>query len=138
MDTYTNYKSFNNLKTIEELKYNLNLKRKNLLNLINEFEFYDFLLNASIYNPVARNLFETLESFSNGLESLLKKTKDLLNEIGMQIHQIDKKIECQDILCDEFFVKDFDDLDKKIFIHQQNTTDLKLQFAQYLQHVIRK
>jgi len=138
MKTKIEYKSFNNNKAIEELQYNLLQKRETLRNLIAEHQFYTFLLNAPIYKSLALNLFETLEGFKSEIEKVDQKTKMLLNEIGMQLYQIDKKIECQDLVCDNFFIKEIDNLEYKTSIFLIDIIDLKSRIFQYLQHVIIK
>lgn len=54
----------------------------------------------------------------------------------MQLFQIDKKIECEDLLCDNFFIKEIDDLKYEIFNFLVDFTALKLKIFKYLQHVI--
>jgi hypothetical protein len=136
METKIAYKSFNTNKTTEELQYNILQEREIFRNLILEQEFYTALLSAPIYKSQKLNLFETLEGFKSEIEKTTQRTKVLLNEIGMQLFQIDKKVECEDLLCDNFFIKEIDDLEYKIANFRVDITALKLGIFTYLQHVI--
>ncbi|WP_299667803.1 hypothetical protein [uncultured Polaribacter sp.] len=136
MEAKIKYKSFNTDKTIEELKYNLINQREVLRNLIIEHEFYKKLLNAPIYKSQKRNLFEILEGFKVELKKTVANNQILLNEIGMQLFQIDKKVECDDLLCDNFFIKEIDDLEFRIHHFHLENSALKSRMFEYLQHVI--
>ncbi|MGY8909677.1 MAG: hypothetical protein ACKVIG_07440 [Flavobacteriales bacterium] len=136
MKTKNEYKSFNTDKSIEELKYNLLQQRETFGNLIIEQEFYKKLLNAPIYQSEKLNVFEKLEGFKNELKQTAETNKLLLNEIGVQLFQIDKKVECDDLFCDNFFIKEIDTLDLKIHDFLIKITALKLQMIEYFQDVM--
>ena len=136
MKTKNEYKSFNTDKSIEELKYNLLQQRETFGNLIIEQEFYKKLLNAPIYQSEKLNVFEKLEGFKNELKKTAETNKLLLNEIGVQLFQIDKKVECDDLFCDNFFIKEIDTLELKIHNFLIKITALKLQMIEYFQDVM--
>lgn len=136
MKTKNEYKSFNTDKSIEELKYNLLQQRETFGNLIIEQEFYKKLLNAPIYQSEKLNVFEKLEGFKNELKQTAETNKLLLNEIGVQLFQIDKKVECDDLFCDNFFIKEIDTLELKIHNFLIKITALKLQMIEYFQDVM--
>ncbi|AOW16820.1 hypothetical protein LPB03_04765 [Polaribacter vadi] len=136
MKTKNEYKSFNTDKSIKELKYNLLQQRETFGNLIIEQEFYKKLLNAPIYQSEKLNLFEKLEGFKNELKQTAETNKLLLNEIGVQLFQIDKKVECDDLFCDNFFIKEIDTLELKIHNFLIKITALKLQMIEYFQDVM--
>lgn len=136
MKTKNEYKSFNTDKSIKELKYNLLQQRETFGNLIIEQEFYKKLLNAPIYQYEKLNVFEKLEGFKNELKQTAETNKLLLNEIGVQLFQIDKKVECDDLFCDNFFIKEIDTLELKIHNFLIKITALKLQMIEYFQDVM--
>ncbi|WP_339885533.1 hypothetical protein [Polaribacter vadi] len=136
MKTKNEYKSFNTDKSIKELKYNLLQQRETFGNLIIEQEFYKKLLNAPIYQSEKLNVFEKLEGFKNELKQTAETNKLLLNEIGVQLFQIDKKVECDDLFCDNFFIKEIDTLELKIHNFLIKITALKLQMIEYFQDVM--
>ena len=136
MKTKNEYKSFNTDKSIEELKYNLLQQRETFGNLIIEQEFYKKLLNAPIYQSEKLNVFEKLEGFKNELKQTAETNKLLLNEIGVQLFQIDKKVECDDLFCDNFFIKEIDTLELKTHDFLIKITALKLQMIEYFQDVM--
>ena len=136
MKTKNEYKSFNTDKSIEELKYNLLQQRETFGNLIIEQEFYKKLINAPIYQSEKLNVFEKLEGFKNELKQTAETNKLLLNEISAQLFQIDKKVECDDLFCDNFFIKEIDTLELKIHNFLIKITALKLQMIEYFQDVM--
>lgn len=136
METTIKYQSFNQNRTIEELQYNLILHRTNLRNTIKELEFYTFLVGASIYKSETINLFEKLALFKKEAIKIEDKGKILLTEVGMQLFQINKKLECGDLVCDQFFIHTIDQLEKDIHAFLYTLSDLKSKIFQYLQHVI--
>ena len=136
MKPKTEYKSFNTDKTIEELNYNLLNKRDVFRDLIIEQDFYKKLLNAPIYKSQKLNLFEILEDFKRALKNTAETTKELLNEIGMQLFQIDKKVARNDLFCDHFFIKEMDDLELKIHDFLFKISVLKTDMFEYCKDVI--
>ncbi|WNH10656.1 hypothetical protein [Thalassobellus suaedae] len=136
MDTLEIYKSFNSDKSIEELQYNILKESTNLDNLKFELQFYKLLLNKSIYKPHALNLYERLTGFKNEITSINKKGMSLLNELNTQAHQIRNKIECDDMACDNFFIKNHDNIELKVFNFKTQVFNFKFRLFQYLQSVI--
>ncbi len=136
METQVSYKSFNQDKTIEELKYNLLQKRTILRNVITDYRFYAFLLDKPVYKPQITNLFERLEEFKRRIEKIDRRNKILLNEIGMQLYQIDKKMNREDLAYDHFSMRKIDELEYEIAVFLTDASSLKSQIFQYLEHTI--
>ncbi|MDU8885706.1 hypothetical protein RXV94_06005 [Yeosuana sp. MJ-SS3] len=131
------YKSFNSKKSIEELQYIMLQYNKRLLELETEQNFYNFLIGASVFKNQILNVFEILEQFKNELNINLKTIRELLDKVDSQIDLISKKIECDNLLCDSFFVREYDDLELEIYSFFQNISDFKSQFFSYMESTIK-
>ena len=131
------YKSFNSKKSIEELQYIMLQYNKRLQELETEQNFYNFLIGASVFKNQILNVFEILEQFKNELNINLKSIRELLDKVDSQIDLISKKIECDNLLCDSFFVREYDDLELEIYSFFQNISDFKSQFFSYMESTIK-
>ena len=137
METQNLYQSFNADKTIEELQYNLLQYKRTLESYIIEYSFFKYLLKSSIFKYNVINLFESLEQFKKDIMNLETATTELITKINSNRNQITKKIECDDLICDNYFIKEYDDLEKKIYDFLIIYSDFKSQMFQYLQSVIK-
>jgi hypothetical protein len=137
MKKRTNYNSFNENKSIEELLHNMLQFKKRLEEVIIEYKFYKNLLEASIYKLNAINLFERLEEFKKDINTTEKEALELLQEIKSYSNLITNKIECEDLVCDNFFIKIHDELENKIYELFIKNTNLKLKCFQYLESVLK-
>lgn len=138
METIHSYKSFNEKKSIEELKYNMLQYRIRLEEIILENNFYKNLLVASIYKSNTINLFENLEQFKRNLNKIETAVSELVPEINSHSHSITNKTECDDLFCDNFFIKTHDDLEEKIYQFFLKSRAFKRQMLQYLESVLKK
>jgi hypothetical protein len=136
METIHKYKSFNASKSIEELKYSILEDTTSLENLKFELQFYKSLLNKPIYKPHTLNLYERLTKFKNEVNTININTTNLLNELNSHAHQIRKKIECDNVACDNFFIKNQDDIELKIFNFKTQIFNFKFRLFEYLQNII--
>ncbi len=136
MEIKNDFKSFNENKSIEELKYNILQFKTRLEELIIEYKFYKNLLEASIYKSNTINLFENLEQFKKDINIAEKEALELLKEINSHSNSIVNKIECEDLVCDNFFIKIQDELEKKIHQLFIKSTNLKFEWFQYLESVL--
>lgn len=136
METKNNFKSFNENKSINELKYNMLQFKTKIEAEIIEYKFYKKLIEASIYKTNAINLFENLELFKKDINATEKEAVELLSEINFHSNSISNKIECDDLLCDNFFIKSHDELEEKTHHFFMNCTKFKIRFFQYLESVL--
>ena len=137
MERINNYKSFNENKSVEELKYNMLQFKTRLEEIIIENNFYNHLLQASIYKENTINLFEKIAKFKGSLDKNEKEILELLTEINSHSNSITNKIECDDLFCDNFFIKTHDDLEVKIYNFFMKSTAFKIQLFQYLESVLK-
>lgn len=137
METKNTYKSFNEDKTVEELQYNMLQHKLKLLSLETELNFYVFIIKTSIFKPNIINLFERLEQFKTQITQLKKTTNDLLYDVNLHIKSINNKIECEDLICDKFFIKAHNEIEERIHFNFKEITSLKTQMFEYLQSVIQ-
>lgn len=137
METKNIFKSFNENKSIEELKYNMLQFKTRLEELIIECKFFKNLIEASIYKSNSINLFENLEKFKKDMKCLEKETLELLKDINSHSNSITNKIECEDLVCDNFFIGSHDRLEEKIHKLFIKSMNLKFKWFQYLESVFR-
>ena len=137
MVTNENYKSFNKNKDIEELQSNLKQYKLKLEDLIIDFQFFETILNAPIYKTKVLNLFENLQRFKEDINGYKNEVSKLLEDISRQVKIITKKIECGDLICDNFFVQNHDSLDRSILNLLKNSHQFKAEMFQYLASVIK-
>lgn len=136
MKATNNYKSFNERKSIEELKYHMLQNKTKIDEEIIEFKFYQYLIKASIYNTSVPNLLESLESYRQEIKSIENEAFELLAEINVHSNSISNKIECDDLFCDNYFIKTHDKLDEKIHDYFIKCTSFKNNFFQYLKSIL--
>ncbi|ARV15843.1 hypothetical protein [Polaribacter sp. SA4-12] len=137
MEAKNSYKCFNENKSIEELKYNMLQFKTRIEEEIIEYKFYKNLLEASIYKSKTINLFENLEKYKKGINATEKEALELLKEINLHSNSITNKIECQDLFCDNFFIKGHDKLEEKTQKFFIECTSFKIQLFQYLESVLK-
>ena len=138
MDTKNLYKNFNEDKSIEELQYNMLLSKVRLDELKTDFQFYTHLIEASIYKPDVINLFEKLQDIKSNIDLVKKEATDLANEVHSQINLIEKKIECEDVACDTFFISNYELLQRKLHEFFTKIYSDKQHMFEYLRSVIMK
>jgi hypothetical protein len=136
MKTLQTYKSFNNDKSIEELQYNLLKDVTGLENLKFELKFYKTLLGKPIYKPHTLNLYERLTQFKKEVNTINKNTTSILIELNSHAHQLSNKIECDEIACDNFFIKTHDNIELKVFNLKTKVFNFKFRLFQFLENVI--
>jgi len=136
MEALQVYKSFNSNKSIEELQYNVSKEISKLENLNLELEFYLLLIKKPIFKNYVMNLFETLNKLKSEIKMIDTHRINLLNDLLTHSNQIINKIECDDIACDNYFIKEHDDIELKVFNFNNNLLDFKFKLLQYLQNVI--
>ena len=138
METQNTYRSFNDEKTIEELQYNMLQYKTTLESFKTEYSFYKHLLKSQIFRSNVINLFEYLERFKKTIAHHETSTANLIIEISSHNNQITKKIECDDLVCDTYFVKEYDILEHKIHVFLMKYSNFKSQMLPYLQSVIKQ
>lgn len=136
METFQSYKSFNSNKSIEELKYNMRHFEIELKDVKFELQFYNFIIEADVFKPHVFNLFEKLEKYKNQINSIEEHRAHLLEDINTHINLITNKIECDDMACDNFFIKKYEGIESKIFDFKKILNALKLNLFQFLESVI--
>ena len=136
MEAIEVYRSFNSNKSIEELQYNVSRHKTTIENLKFELHFYKFLLSKAIFKPHVINLYERLTKFKNEIMAMNEIGINLINELNSHAHLIRNKIECEDLACDNFFIKNHDDLELKVFSFNTEISNFKFRLFQYMESVI--
>ena len=138
METQNTYRSFNDEKSIEELKYNMLGYKTTLESFKTEHSFFKHLLKSQIFKSNVINLFEYLEQLKKTIAHHETTTAKLIIEIGSHNNQITKKIECDDLVCDNYFIKEYDALENKTHDFLKEYSNFKSQMLPYLQSVIKQ
>lgn len=135
MEAFQKYKSFNGNKSIEELQYNISIAINRLENLKLELEFYTILIHKPFFKNHMINLYESLSIFKKELKAISDNRVALLNKMYSHSNYIRNKIECDDLACDYFFIKEHDDIELRVFNFHEAFLDLKFRLFQYLESV---
>ena len=114
------------------------LNKVRLDELKTDFQFYAHLIEASIFKPDIINLFEKLQDIKSNIDLVKKGASDLANEVLSQINLIEKKIECEDVACDTFFISNYELLQHKLHEFFTKVYSDKQHMFKYLRSVIMK
>ena len=136
METLQTYKSFTEDKSIEEIQFNILTDITSLENLKFELQFYKLLLDKPIFKPHEFNLFETLVKFKIEIQTLNENCIELLSALSSDAKLIANKIECEDLACDNFFIKNHDAIKLKIFNFNEKIFIFKFRLFQFVESVI--
>lgn len=123
-------------KSIEELRYNLTFYKSHLTLLTKELEFYKHLLDSNSFSPKTPNLFETVTDFKNQIDINLKTTSKLSSEIERQYNDVQQKIECDELSCDDYFVRKNNEIELDVVNFLTQTAQLKSELMEYLKGLI--
>lgn len=123
-------------KSIEELRYNLTFYKSHLTLLAKELEFYKHLLDSNSFSPKTPNLFETVTDFKNQIDVNLKTTSKLSSEIERQYNDVQQKIECDELSCDDYFVTKNNEIELDVVNFLTQTAQLKSELMEYLKGLI--
>ncbi|AUC81132.1 hypothetical protein [Lacinutrix sp. Bg11-31] len=137
METQLEYLSFNSDKSIDELLYTMKQTELHLKNIETELRFLKFLIDARIYKEKVMNLFENLTLFDKKVDRFLNEIEDALMELNNQTNLISKKIECEDLECDAFFINEHNKIESEFFNLIKKSSIVKLELFQYLKSVIK-
>ncbi len=123
-------------KSIEELRYNLTFYKSHLTLLAKELEFYKHLLDSNSFSPKTPNLFEKVTDFKNQIDVNLKTTSKLSSEIERQYNDVQQKIECDELSCDDYFVTKNNEIELDVVNFLTQTAQLKSELMEYLKGLI--
>jgi len=127
--------SFNANKTIQELQNNMFGHIEKLEGYMLENSFFEFLLGEPMYKTNKMNLIESFEKLIKRIAIVKKKSEHLINEVNLHVNQIYKKIECEDLYCDNFFIENHNRLESEIKALDVEFAAIKAQMFSYLQKV---
>jgi|SRR5690554_939457 len=136
MEKHDISKEFYNDKSIDELRFNLTFYKSRLEILKEELEFFKHLMRAQIYDKKVPNLFETFEFFKKRMDAMIKLHSKLLNEIDRQYNEVQLKLECDELSCDDYFVRSNYELELDVVNFLMKTAKLKSEMIEYLKGII--
>lgn len=136
MEPYELIKEFYSDKTIDELQFNLKFFKSRLLLLDEELQFFKHMINSKIYDEKTTNLFETFELFKKRMDINIKLNSKLLKEIDRQFNEVELKIECDELSCDDYFIRQNYNLELDVVNFLLQTAKLKSEMMEYLKGLI--
>lgn len=136
MEKFDIYKEFYSDKTIDELRFSLKVYKSRLDLLNREFEFFRHLLNSKMCNPKTPNLIEKFDHFKQQMEHQMKLNQNLLDEIERQNNEVGLKLECDELSCDNYFVRENYNLELEVVNFLAQTDQLKSEMMAALQSLI--
>ncbi|OBX27224.1 hypothetical protein LX77_02741 [Gelidibacter algens] len=123
-------------KSIEELRFNLSFYKSRLTLLTKELEFFKQLLDSNSFDPKTLNLFEKVTLFKKQIDINLKKTSKLAIVIERQHNEVQLKIECDELSCDDYFVRKNNEIELDVVNFLTQTAKLKSEIMEYLEGLI--
>lgn len=138
MEPQEAYKSFNSVKSLEELQYNLTKYLVWLRDLEFELHFYAAIMDRPIFKTHVMNLFEMLSGFKKNIDQLEKKRMVLLHLIMAHLGHLTKKVEGQSIGHAQLLIDKYDETEKEMFSFNNKMSHFKFGFYQYMQSVINQ
>ena len=136
MEKHDISKEFYNDKSIDELRFNLTFYKSRLEILKEELEFFKHLMRAQIYDKKVPHLLETFEFFKKRMDAMIKLHSKLLNEIDRQYNEVQLKLECDELSCDDYFVRSNYELELDVVNFLMKTAKLKSEMIEYLKGII--
>lgn len=136
MEPYELHKEFYSDKSIDELQFNLTFYKSRLLLLEEELGFFKHLMNSKIYDARTPNLFETFELFKKRIDADIKLHSKFLIEIDKQYSEVELKLECDELSCDDYFIRQNYELELEVVNFLMQTAKLKSEMIEYLKALI--
>ena len=124
-------------KNTEELQFNLAFYNSRLVLLMEELDFFRHLLSSNIFDPKTPNLFEEIELFKKRIDAHVKQTATLTTEVEKQYKEVQLKVECDELSCDNYFLKQYHDTELELVTFLNDTSELKSDMMEYTKGLIR-
>ncbi|MBJ7882061.1 hypothetical protein [Gelidibacter salicanalis] len=123
-------------KTSEELQFNLAFYESRLVLLQEELEFFKHVLGSTIFNPKTPNLFENIELFKAQIDQHMKLTSKLTTTVEKQYKEVQLKVECDELSCDDYFLRNYHDTELELVSFLTQTAQFKSEMMEYLKGII--
>lgn len=137
MKKYDFNKEFSSDKTIYELQFNLTFYKSRLELLTMELDFFIFLMTSNIYDTRIPNVFETFENFKKTINKIQKTKERLLKSINQQYNDVMLKLECDELSCDDYFIRRNSELEVEVVNFLMETAELKSKMIEYIKGIIK-
>lgn len=132
MDTFDIYKKFYSDKSIDELQFSLLFYKSRLELLSKEFEFFSHLMNSNIFNSTTPNLFKKFERFQKEIDNKKELIFKFLSEIGLQYNEVEFKLECDILSCDDYFLRRNYELELNVVDFLSKTSELQSEMMGFM------
>lgn len=135
MENYDNYKEFYSERTIDELKFNLIFYRSRLELLTKELDFFNHMMESNIYDPKTLNIHKTFESFKKRMVGIYETKERLFRDINQQYNDVALKIECDELSCDDYFIRRNYELELEVVNFLMKSDELTSEMMEYLKNI---
>ncbi|TDU39464.1 hypothetical protein BXY82_1488 [Gelidibacter sediminis] len=136
MNTYEIHKYAYSDKNTEELQFNLAFYKSRLELLMQDLEFFKHLLSSHIFDSKTPNLFETIEKFKTQIDQHTKVMLTLTTEVEKQFKEVQLKVECDELSCDNYFLKQYHDTELEVVKFLSQAGQLKSEMMEYTKGLI--
>lgn len=124
-------------KSTEELQFNLAFYDSRLSLLKEEFEFFKHVLGSHIFDEKTPNLFEAVELNKRQIDEFMAVATTLVHDVQKQYNEVQLKIECDEISCDDYFLRTYHETELEVVTFLTQTAQFKSELMEYLQGLIK-
>ncbi|WP_299396917.1 hypothetical protein [uncultured Gelidibacter sp.] len=124
-------------KSTEELQFNLAFYDSRLSLLAEEFDFFKHVLSSHIFDAKTPNLFEELELWKQQIDEFMTVATKLTQEVQKQYNEVQLKVECDEVSCDDYFLRAYHDTELEVVTFLTQTAQFKSEMMEYLQGLIK-
>lgn len=132
------YNTENQSKKVEEMHFELQGWKSNLLFIEDEITFIGHLLNSYVFQPNTQNLFERLQDFLNRLKKVKSNKTQLRKSIVKHENSLGGMMECTDEYCDLQYYRKHDTLKAKVVNYITDFRELKSEIFNYAGGILKK
>ena len=130
------HKTFSRDKSIDELHYGTEKWSAELDFSAFELPFLRQLIKSYPYKNTIPNLFENIQLFMKHLDKIEGELPVLIKEIRNHNNQLEGKLECNDVSCDDFYLDEYNQLSENIFDYLQDYKNLKIEIYSFMRGII--
>ncbi len=133
MKTKIEFKKFGTDKSVDELHYNSEIWLQNLAFFNIELDFLNELIKSYPFGNNIPNLFERIQLFLKEINTLKNEKYPLLNDaIHKHKKQLERKFECTDLSCDDFYIVEHEKIVQQVFNYVQDYRSFKRGLYEYM------
>lgn len=138
MRTIEGFKKIYRDMSAKELHDDTQKWKKQIKFLQYELTFFEGLLDANIYNPEIRDLYETLQLYKKEINNVTEEGVKIINSLLSHEEQLKTYFECDDINFDYLPIEIHTKMAYDVAIFLEESNNLKIQLIEYIESTILK